>query len=78
MHSRTKSAGPSRLLLEDMLHQADQGTKIPFPGLFLYTSDMPAIILSNISTPLGQVNGARRTAIGIVVDPTGMLLITKC
>ena len=33
---------------------------------------MPAILLSNICTALGQVNGARGIAVGIVVDPTGM------
>jgi hypothetical protein len=34
---------------------------------------MPAILLTNICTALGQVNGARGIASGIVVDPTGML-----
>jgi hypothetical protein len=52
---------------------ADQGTSIPFPGLFLYTAGMPAILLTNICTALGQVNGARGIASGIVVDPTGSL-----
>jgi hypothetical protein len=72
-HSRVRTTGPSRLCAEDLLQQSDQGTKIPFPGLFLYTPHMPAILLTNICTPLGQVNGARGTASGIVVDPTGML-----
>jgi hypothetical protein len=34
---------------------------------------MPAILLTNTCTALGQVNGARGIASGIVVDPTGML-----
>ncbi|KAH8586713.1 hypothetical protein B0O99DRAFT_49905 [Bisporella sp. PMI_857] len=50
----------------------EEGTRIPFPGLFLYTPEMPAILLTNICTALGQVNGARGIASGIVVDPTGM------
>jgi hypothetical protein len=43
-------------------------------GLFLYTLGMPAMILSNICTLLGQVNGATGAATGTVVDPTGTLL----
>jgi hypothetical protein len=73
MHTRTKSTGPTNLRLraEDLLQQQDQGTKIPFPGLFLYAPGMPAVILSNTCTVLGQVNGATGTVVGTVVDPTG-------
>jgi hypothetical protein len=46
--------------------------KCPFPSLFLYYPGMPAMILANICTSMGQVNGARGTATGIVVDPTGI------
>jgi hypothetical protein len=75
-HSRTKSTGPINLRLraDDLLHQPDQGTKIPFSGLFLYTSNMPSTILTNICTLLGLVNGAAGTAVGIAVDPTGRLI----
>jgi len=72
LHSRIKSTNSSRLFVDDLLQQMDQGTRIPFPGLFLYTPEMPAILLSNICTALGQVNGARGIAVGIAVDPTGM------
>jgi hypothetical protein len=34
---------------------------------------MPAIPLTNICPALGQVNGARGIAAGIVVDSTGIL-----
>jgi hypothetical protein len=76
LHTRTKSTGPMNLRLraDDLLQQPDQGTKIPFPGLFLYTPNMPAVILTNICTPLGLVNGGSGTAIGIVVDPTGRFI----
>jgi hypothetical protein len=60
-----------RLHADDLFQQPDQGTKIPFPGLFLYTPNMPAVILTNICTPLGLVNRASGAAIGIVVDPSG-------
>jgi hypothetical protein len=66
-----------RLHADDLLQQPDQGTKIPFPGLFLYTRNMPAVILTNICTPLGLVNGASGVAIGIVVDPTGAFIFLK-
>jgi hypothetical protein len=73
LHTRTKSTGPTNLRIrsDDLLQQPDQGTKIPFPGLFLYTPNMPAVILTNVCTLLGQVNGAAGTAVGVVVDPTG-------
>ena len=69
-HSRVASVSP--LHVEDLLQQADQGTRAPFQGLFFYTPGMPVTILANISTLLGQVNGKRGTASGIVVDPTCM------
>jgi len=57
--------------MEDLLQHADDGAKAPFPGLFFYTPGMPAAMLANICTLMGQVNGARGTVSGIVVDPTG-------
>ena len=71
-YKRTKSTGHTSLRADDLLQQQDQNSKIPFPGLFLYTADMPAVILTNVCSALGQVNGARGTAVGIVVDQTGM------
>lgn len=72
-HSRIKTTNPTktRLRAEDLLQQPDQGTKIPFPGLFLYTKNMPAVILTNICSRIGQVNGAIGTVEGVVLDPTG-------
>jgi len=70
-HSRTTSASSSPLYLEDLLQQRDQGTRIPFQGLFLYTPGMPGVILANICTLLGHVNGTRGIPSGIVVDPSG-------
>jgi hypothetical protein len=74
LHSRVRTMGPSRLYAEKLLQKSDQGIRIPFPGLFLYTPQIPAILLTNICTALGQVNGARGAASGIVVDPTAMSL----
>jgi hypothetical protein len=54
------------------IRYTDQGAKIPFPGMLLYAPGMPAVILTNICTPLGQVNGAAGDAVGVVVDPAGM------
>jgi hypothetical protein len=33
---------------------------------------MPAVILTNICSSLGQVNGSRGNTAGVVIDPTGM------
>ena len=72
-HSRIKTTNPTktRLRAEDLLQQPDQGTKVPFPGLFLYTRDMPALILTNICSRIGQVKGAIGTIVGVVLDPKG-------
>ena len=72
-HSRATSASSSSLNLEDLLEQRDKGTKIPFQGLFFYTQGMPAVILANICTLLGHVNGTHGIPSSIVVDPSGML-----
>ena len=73
LHTRTKSNDPAsrRLRVDELLELQDDGSKIPFPGLFFYTQNMPVVMLSNACTPLGQVNGATGTAAGIVIDPTG-------
>lgn len=73
-HSRIKSTPQSALYLEDLLKQMDQGARIPFQGLLFYTPGMLAMILANICTPLGHVNGAHGIASSIVVDPTGKSL----
>jgi hypothetical protein len=72
-HSRTKSTGPTNLRLQahDLLLQPDHSAQIPFPGLLFYTRDMPTVMLTNACTPLGQVNGAMGTTVGVVLDPAG-------
>lgn len=76
IHSRTKSTGQVNLRLQahDLLLQPDHSAQIPFPGLLLYTRDMPTVMLTNACTPLGQVNGATGTAVGVVLDPAGKFL----
>ncbi|KAJ5318263.1 hypothetical protein N7476_004683 [Penicillium atrosanguineum] len=71
IHTRTRSSGPTDLTLhaDDLLGLPDQGAKIPFPGLILYTLSMPKMVLTNICTPAGLVNGATGEAVGVVVDP---------
>jgi hypothetical protein len=73
LHTRTKSTGPTNLRLhaDDLLGLPEQGTKIPFPGLLLYSPDMPVALLANVCTRLGLVNGATGAAVGVVLDPTG-------
>jgi hypothetical protein len=50
MHTRTRNSGLTnlRLRVDDLLSLPEQGTKIPSPGLLLYTVSMPAMILTNI------------------------------
>lgn len=71
LHTRTKSSGPTalRLRADDLLGLPEQGAKIPFPGLILYTLSMPTMILTNICTPAGLVNGATDQEACVAVDP---------
>jgi hypothetical protein len=69
------TAAPSLLAFPLYMQRNCSGslTKAPTslsPGLFFYTSQMPATVLTNSCTPLGLVNGARGIATGVVVDPT--------
>jgi PIF1-like helicase len=73
-HSRTKSSSKLQLRLEDLLLHPDDGTKCPFPGLFVYTEGMPIMLLANLSTKMGQVNGSIGTAVGIGIDSTATFL----
>jgi hypothetical protein len=57
-----------------LLQQTDEGAKVPFQGLFFYTLGMPAVILANICTRLGHVNGTRGIVSGVAVDPLGIFL----
>ena len=73
IHTRTRSSGATDLTLhaDDLLGRPEQGAKIPVPELMLYTLSMPTMVLTNICTPVGLVNGAIGEAVGVVVDPEG-------
>jgi hypothetical protein len=62
-------------LYVDKLLEIQDRTDIKGPGL-LYTEDMLAMTLSNISTCLGLVNGARGRAVGVIPDPNGLQKVT--
>jgi PIF1 helicase. len=80
LHTRTKSSGPTalRLRADDLLGFPEQGAKVPFPGLILYTASMPTMVLTNICTPVGLVNGATGRATGVVLDPESESLPKIC
>ncbi|KAL4888047.1 hypothetical protein BDV59DRAFT_196793 [Aspergillus ambiguus] len=58
LHSRARSSGQGNLKL-----RADD---------LLHVPDQ-VMLLTNINTPAGLVNGATGTAVGVVLDPTGKL-----
>ena len=70
-HTRRRKTKGSRDLYVDKLLEIQDRTDIKGPGLLLYTQDMPAMALSNVSTRLGLVNGARGRAVGVIPDPKG-------
>ena len=57
------------------LLEVQDSSDVKGPALLLYTQNMPAAVLSNISTPLGIVNGAQGRAEGVVPDPDCMFPI---
>jgi len=73
-HTRWKKARGTRNLDVDKLLEVQDGSNVKGPGLLLYTQNMPAAVLSNISTRLGLVNGAQGRAVGVVPDPDGLFL----
>jgi len=76
-HTRWKKAKGARDLDIDKLLEVQDSSDVKGPGLLLYTQDMPAAVLSNISTPLGIVNGAQGRAVGVVPDPDCMFPILQ-
>jgi hypothetical protein len=74
-HTRWKKARGSRDLEVDQLFEVQDGSDVKGAGVLMYTQDMPSMILSNICTPLGIVNGAQGKAIGVVPDPNSMYLV---
>ena len=71
-HFRTQTASNFPFPLHDLLSHADESTKCPFPGLFMYSLDMPIMVLTNVCTSMGLVNGAIGTAVGIIPDSSGI------
>ena len=71
---RWKKAKGLRNLEVDKLLEVQDSSNVKGPGLLMYTQNMPTAVLSNISTPLGIVNGAQGRAIGVVPDPNGMYI----
>ena len=73
-HTRLKKASKARNIDIDRLLELQDNSDVKSPGILMYTKDMPAAILSNISTPLGIVNGAQGKVTGVVSDPKGYFL----
>jgi hypothetical protein len=70
-HSRHKMVNRMKNIDIDKLLELQDSSTVKSPGLFTYVKDMPAAILSNISTPLGIVNGAQGKIVGIIPDSNG-------
>ena len=73
-HTRWKKAKGTRSLEVDKLLEVQDSSNVKGPGLLMYTQNMPAAVLSNISTRLGIVNGAQGRAVEVVPDPDGIVL----
>jgi len=73
--TRWRKANGGRDIPIDQILEIQDSSKVKGPGLLFYTKDMPTAVLSNISTPLGIVNGAHGRAVGVVPNPDGMFMI---
>ena len=70
-HTRLPSS--KDLSLNDILRQQDEGVKIPSPGIFQYTAGMPCMVLANVCSSRGLVNGSRGIAEGVILEPDSMI-----
>jgi hypothetical protein len=70
-HTRLPSS--KDLSLNDILRQQDEGVKIPCPGIFQYTAGMPCMVLANVCSSRGLVNGSRGIAEGVILEPDSMI-----
>lgn len=71
-HSRTKKSKVSgQVISQHSLLAAGDKYELKGPGVLLYTKNMPFMLLSNLNTPLGLVNGKLGRAVDFVEDPTG-------
>jgi hypothetical protein len=57
------------LTTEGIFSRQDEGVNVPAPALLLYTPGMPCMVLSNINSALGLVNGTRGTASWVIPEP---------
>jgi hypothetical protein len=70
-HTRAETVSSGMIPLDKLLESQDGENDAKGPGLFLYTKDMPVMVLQNICTKWGLVNGAKGVATGVVVEPQG-------
>jgi hypothetical protein len=68
-HTRLPSV--RALHVEAIFEQQDEGVNIPSQGLSLYTPGMPCMILANVNSSVGLVNGCRGIATGVILEPDG-------
>ena len=45
-------------------------------GHIMYSLDMPVMVLTDVCTSMGLVNGAIGTAVGIIPDSSGIIHVT--
>jgi hypothetical protein len=64
-HKRTRGRNHD-LPIDHILGTQDGEGTAKGPGLFFYTAGMPIMVLYNVCTPLGMVNGAKGIAAGII------------
>jgi hypothetical protein len=69
----TSTGRPSPFNLADALLTED-GDGLKGPGLLMYTLGMPVMLLHNVYTEGGLVNGLRGTAVGVVHDPNAKMV----
>ena len=70
-HSRKNRGEP--IIHRDVVKIQDGEHGATGPGLLYYCKGMPVIVLANVCTPLGIVNGATAIAYGVIPHPDGML-----
>ncbi len=76
-HAYNRKNGRELIIYHDIIKIQDCEHGAIGPDLLYYSKEMPYIVLANVCTPLGIMNGAIAIAYGVVPYPDGILTVLR-
>ncbi len=76
-HAHNRKNGGESIIHHNIIKIQDGEHDTIGPGLLYYCNEMSYIVLANVCTPLGIVNGATAIAYGVVFHSDGMLTVLR-